>query len=67
MCDAVEIGVMVYNRDNAILQADTLAKLCDACPNLVGFKDGSGDIGLVRQITVSSATPVITSPVRIVS
>lgn len=51
VCDAVEIGVMVYNRDNAILQADTLEKLCEACPNLIGFKDGSGDIGLVRQIT----------------
>lgn len=51
VCDATSIGVMVYNRDNSILQADTLARLCDACPNLVGFKDGSGDIGLVREIT----------------
>jgi len=51
VCRATGIGVMVYNRDNAILQADTLARLCDACPNLIGFKDGSGDIGLVRQIT----------------
>ena len=47
----VGIGVMVYNRDNSVLQADTLARLCDECPNLVGFKDGTGDIGLVRQIT----------------
>ncbi|MFT4793548.1 MAG: 5-dehydro-4-deoxyglucarate dehydratase [Paracoccaceae bacterium] len=53
VCDAVGIGVMVYNRDNAILQADTLQRLCDACPNLIGFKDGSGDIGLVRQITAT--------------
>ncbi|WMS44167.1 5-dehydro-4-deoxyglucarate dehydratase [Acuticoccus sp. MNP-M23] len=51
VCDAIGIGVMVYNRDNSILEADTLARLCDACPNLVGFKDGSGDIGKVRQIT----------------
>ncbi|QOL81348.1 5-dehydro-4-deoxyglucarate dehydratase [Pseudooceanicola spongiae] len=51
VCDATGLGVMVYNRDNAILQPDTLARLCDVCPNLVGFKDGSGDIGLVRQIT----------------
>ncbi|WP_349294727.1 5-dehydro-4-deoxyglucarate dehydratase (plasmid) [Thioclava sp. 'Guangxiensis'] len=51
VCDATAMGVMVYNRDNAVLQADTLARLCDACPNLVGFKDGTGDIGLVRQIT----------------
>lgn len=51
VCDSIDIGVMVYNRDNSILQADTLLRLCDACPNLVGFKDGSGDIGLVRQVT----------------
>jgi len=53
VCQSVGIGVMVYNRDNAILHADTLARLCDECPNLVGFKDGSGDIGLVRQITAT--------------
>lgn len=51
VCDSVSMGVIVYNRDNAILSAETLARLCDVCPNLVGFKDGSGDIGLVRQIT----------------
>ncbi|WP_266064798.1 5-dehydro-4-deoxyglucarate dehydratase [Brucella intermedia] len=51
VCQATSIGVMVYNRDNSVLQADTLARLCDECPNLVGFKDGTGDIGLVRQIT----------------
>ncbi|WP_421476063.1 5-dehydro-4-deoxyglucarate dehydratase [Agrobacterium tumefaciens] len=51
ICQSVGIGVMVYNRDNSVLQADTLARLCDECPNLVGFKDGTGDIGLVRQIT----------------
>ncbi len=51
VCDAVGIGVVVYNRDNSILQPDTLARLCDDCPNLIGFKDGSGDIALVRRIT----------------
>ena len=53
VCDSVSIGVMVYNRDNSILTAETLQKLCDSCPNLVGFKDGSGDIGLVRKITAT--------------
>lgn len=51
VCRSVDFGVMVYNRDNFVLQADTLARLCDECPNLIGFKDGTGDIGLVRQIT----------------
>ncbi|MQQ07477.1 5-dehydro-4-deoxyglucarate dehydratase [Epibacterium sp. SM1979] len=51
VCQSVDFGVMVYNRDNAVLEPDTLARLCDECPNLIGFKDGTGDIGLVRQIT----------------
>ncbi|WP_210010055.1 5-dehydro-4-deoxyglucarate dehydratase [Neorhizobium galegae] len=53
ICQSVGIGVMVYNRDNSILTVDTLKRLCDECPNLIGFKDGSGDIGLVRQITAT--------------
>jgi 5-dehydro-4-deoxyglucarate dehydratase len=53
VCKAIGIGVMVYNRDNFVLEADTLSRLCDECPNLVGFKDGKGDIGLVRQITAT--------------
>jgi 5-dehydro-4-deoxyglucarate dehydratase len=51
VCQSVGIGVMVYNRDNAVLQPDTVARLCDDCPNLIGFKDGTGDIGLVRHVT----------------
>lgn len=50
ICDAVDIGVIVYNRDNSVINAATLEKLCNACPNLIGFKDGSGNIGLVREI-----------------
>jgi 5-dehydro-4-deoxyglucarate dehydratase len=53
VCDSIGIGVMVYNRDNSIIQADTLKRLCDACPNLIGFKDGSGELGLVRQVTAT--------------
>ena len=51
ICDAVDLGVMIYNRDNAQYDVDTVARLCDSCPNMVGFKDGSGDIGKMRQIT----------------
>lgn len=28
----------------------TLAKLCERCPNLIGFKDGYGDIELMTRI-----------------
>ena len=51
VCNAVGIGVIVYNRDNAVLTADSIARLCDACPNLIGFKDGVGDVDKVIEIT----------------
>ncbi|MBC8025843.1 MAG: 5-dehydro-4-deoxyglucarate dehydratase, partial [Steroidobacteraceae bacterium] len=50
VCRSVKIGVIVYNRDNAIVTDDTLAKLCDRNPNLVGFKDGVGDLELLTRI-----------------
>lgn len=50
VCQSVDIGVIVYNRDNSILSAETLAKLCEECPNLVGFKDGHGNVELVTRI-----------------
>jgi 5-dehydro-4-deoxyglucarate dehydratase len=53
VCDAVGTGVVVYNRANFRLTAATLARLCDDCPNLVGFKDGTGDIATVRRIVAT--------------
>jgi 5-dehydro-4-deoxyglucarate dehydratase len=50
VCQATKIGVIVYNRDNAVLNEDGLAKLCDRNPNLVGFKDGVGDIESMMRI-----------------
>jgi 5-dehydro-4-deoxyglucarate dehydratase len=50
VCSAVRIGVIVYNRDNAVIDDVTLASLCDRHPNLVGFKDGVGDIELMTRV-----------------
>jgi 5-dehydro-4-deoxyglucarate dehydratase len=50
VCKATKLGVIVYNRDNAVLTAETLEKLCERNPNLVGFKDGVGDIELMMQV-----------------
>lgn len=36
--------MVFYNRANSRLSADWLAKLADAHPNLIGFKDGIGEI-----------------------
>jgi len=44
ICRAVGIGVIVYNRDNSIYSTDTVARLADRHANLVGFKDGHGDV-----------------------
>jgi 5-dehydro-4-deoxyglucarate dehydratase len=44
LCRAVGIGVIVYHRDNCLFEVDTLRRLCDAHPNLIGFKDGHGDV-----------------------
>lgn len=44
ICRSVDIGVIVYNRDNCIFSIETLERLVDACPNLIGFKDGAGNI-----------------------
>jgi 5-dehydro-4-deoxyglucarate dehydratase len=38
------MGVIVYNRANSKLNADMLERLADSCPNLIGFKDGVGEI-----------------------
>jgi 5-dehydro-4-deoxyglucarate dehydratase len=50
VCASTRLGVIFYNRDNAILNESALEQLCDRCPNLVGFKDGHGDIELMTRI-----------------
>lgn len=50
VCKATSLGVIVYNRDNAIVNEDTLARLCERNPNLVGYKDGVGDVELMMRI-----------------
>jgi 5-dehydro-4-deoxyglucarate dehydratase len=50
VCKSVKFGVVVYNRGICRLTPDSLAKLADRCPNLIGFKDGIGDIELMVSI-----------------
>lgn len=52
VCRATRMAVIVYNRGQSRVTADTLARLADDCPNLVGFKDGTGDIDTVRRVTL---------------
>jgi 5-dehydro-4-deoxyglucarate dehydratase len=50
VCEATGLGVIVYNRANARFADETVARLADECPNLVGFKDGIGDIEQMTRI-----------------
>lgn len=44
VCKSVKFGVIVYNRGACRLTPASLQVLAERCPNLIGFKDGFGDI-----------------------
>jgi 5-dehydro-4-deoxyglucarate dehydratase len=50
VCKSVKFGVIVYNRNVCKLTPESLAILADRCPNLIGFKDGVGDIETMSSI-----------------
>jgi 5-dehydro-4-deoxyglucarate dehydratase len=50
VCRSVDFGVIVYNRGQCRLSPDSLEILAARCPNLIGFKDGIGDIELMVSI-----------------
>lgn len=50
VCKSVKFGVIVYNRSVSKLTPESLAILADRCPNLIGFKDGVGNIELMSAI-----------------
>lgn len=47
--DAVDIPVLIYNnpwRTHLNILPDTVARICEHSPNLIGIKDSSGDLGM---------------------
>jgi len=40
----ISLPVIYYNRGNGVLSTDYIRKLADACPNLIGLKDGTGNM-----------------------
>lgn len=50
VCKSTRLGVIFYHRDRARLTEELLERLCARSPNLVGFKDGVGDIELMTRI-----------------
>ena len=50
VCRSTRLPVIVYNRGTCRLQAETLVRLAEDCPNLIAFKDGIGDGETVKAI-----------------
>ncbi len=50
VCESVKFGVIVYNRNVCKLTPKSLQILADRCPNLIGFKDGVGNIETMSSI-----------------
>lgn len=50
VCRSTSLGVTVYSRANAVLDDTSVAALVDRNPNLVGFKDGVGNIEMMTRI-----------------
>ncbi|WP_044495679.1 5-dehydro-4-deoxyglucarate dehydratase [Nesterenkonia massiliensis] len=49
--EATSLGVILYNRANAIYEAETVASLAAQYPNLIGFKDGVGNFEQLARVT----------------
>ena len=47
---STHLGVFVYNRDNAVFEPDTMARLVEMCPNVIGVKDGYGDLSRLGEM-----------------
>ncbi len=53
VADGTSLGVIVYQRDNAIFKPETVARLCEL-KNVIGFKDGHGNMELLLRIQKQS-------------
>jgi 5-dehydro-4-deoxyglucarate dehydratase len=50
ICRSTRLGVIVYSRANAKLDDAAVAQIAEACPNLMGYKDGVGDIDRMTRV-----------------
>lgn len=50
VCESTSLGVVFYHRANARISVAALQRVAERCPNLVGFKDGVGDLELMTRI-----------------
>jgi 5-dehydro-4-deoxyglucarate dehydratase len=54
VCGSTSLGVIVYNRANAVYSAQTVARLAERHPNFIGFKDAIGDIEQLTRVYVTN-------------
>ena len=50
VCRATSLGVTIYNRASARYDEETVEQLAEECPNLIGFKDGVGDVEQMARV-----------------
>lgn len=56
VCQSTDLAVIVYNRGLSMITDKMLLCLCEDCPNLIGFKDGTGNIEMVKKITLQNGS-----------
>jgi 5-dehydro-4-deoxyglucarate dehydratase len=49
IAEVTRLPLLVYSRDNGVFKVETLLRLADAVPTLMGVKDGTGDLDLVLE------------------
>ena len=49
VAEATDLDLIIYQRDNVTFTPDVVADLAEV-PNIVGFKDGKGDLDLMQRI-----------------
>jgi 5-dehydro-4-deoxyglucarate dehydratase len=50
VCQSTSLGVIIYNRANAVFEAETVARLAARYPHFIGFKDGIGNIEQLSRV-----------------
>ena len=52
IAEATSLGVLLYHRDNALFIVETVRRLAEE-PNVVGFKDGHGNLETLQQMRLA--------------
>jgi 5-dehydro-4-deoxyglucarate dehydratase len=50
IADSTSLPLIIYSRDWAVFTPEMVARLCDAIPSLVAWKDGQGDVRRLQRI-----------------